>query len=193
MIRPVWPGASSEMTTTAEPSAGIRIAVTLRNAAERVTRDYIRWAREAGLSWHETAAALDLGAGAKERGQALSEAAFEYATGGGPGDWDWPPSFTWTCQACGHHITDRGPYKGHPEDRESGHAGGCGRLAAEITAYREGQPVTPGPSTAVAQTAQTGVITRCTADAGPACAALGSRVGPAGSKRTRGHMPRRNQ
>jgi hypothetical protein len=137
MIRPVWPGASSEMTTAAEPSAGIRIAVTLRKAAERVTRDYIRWAREAGLSWHETAAALDLGAGAKERGQALSEAAFEYATGGGTGDWDWPPSFAWTCQACGQHITDRGPYKGHPEDRESGHAGGCERLAAEITAYHE--------------------------------------------------------
>ena len=38
VIRPVWPGASSEMTTAAEPSAGIRIAVTLRNAAERVTR-----------------------------------------------------------------------------------------------------------------------------------------------------------
>ena len=137
VTRPVWPGVSSEMTAAAEPSAGIRIAVTLRDAAERVTRDYIRWAREAGLSWQETAAALDLGAGAKERGQALSEAAFGYATGGGPGDGDWRPWFAWTCQACGQHITDRGPYKGHPQDRESGHAGGCERLAAEITAYRE--------------------------------------------------------
>ena len=109
----------------------------MRNATERVTHDYIRSAREAGLSWHETAAALDLGADAKERDQALSEAAFEYATGGGTGDWDRRPSFAWTCQACRQHITDRGLYKGHPQDCESGHAGGCERLAAEITAYRE--------------------------------------------------------
>jgi hypothetical protein len=36
-------------------------------------------------------------------------------------------SFAWTCQSCGENVSDRGPYNGHPEDEQSGHADGCER------------------------------------------------------------------
>ena len=44
-------------------------------------------------------------------------------------------TFTWTCPACRHAISDRAPYESHPKDDEHGHADGRTRLAA-ITDWR---------------------------------------------------------
>ena len=44
-------------------------------------------------------------------------------------------SFAWTCPACHGTVIDRGPEAGRPQDCEEGHADGCPRLAAAITAW----------------------------------------------------------
>jgi hypothetical protein len=118
----------------AEPAAGLRIARALEHAAVRVVRDYIRDARVAGLWWHEIGGALGLGPDAKERGQALGEAAFGYAAGGS--SLSWRASFGWTCPACGQSVTDRGPSEPNPQDCDDGHVDGCERLAVGVAACR---------------------------------------------------------
>ncbi len=138
MSRPVRPGEAAVLHY-AEPGAGLRIAHALETAAVRVTRDYIRYAREAGQAWHEIGAALDLGPVAAAREIPLAYAAFEYATGPGAfGAESWRfdyVTFPWTCPACAQTINDRGPVRGHPEDDEPGHAKGCSRLAATVAAW----------------------------------------------------------
>jgi hypothetical protein len=45
------------------------------------------------------------------------------------GPWfDPPPTFAWTCPACGQMVSDRGPVL-MPAADETGHADGCARLA----------------------------------------------------------------
>jgi hypothetical protein len=43
---------------------------------------------------------------------------------------------SWTCASCGEWITDSGPYNGHPDDDERGHAEDCARHLAEAAAYQ---------------------------------------------------------
>ncbi len=66
-----------------EPIAGVRAAYEIERAARHVGRDYIRHAREAGHSWHDIGAALNITSGRdRETGaESISEAAFTYATG----------------------------------------------------------------------------------------------------------------
>lgn len=120
----------------AEPGAGLRIACAVAVAAGRTVGDYIRYAREDGLNWQETGAALDLEALAAERGLSVAETALDYAAGKRTGPWNpGPPAFHWTCSACGETVSDRGPGHGHPEDDEPGHAEGCPRLAAAVAVF----------------------------------------------------------
>ena len=134
--RPVWPGMMS-VPDYAEPSSGLRIARALENAATSVTRDYIRYAREAGLKWHEIGVELGLSTETSHGEVSLGDAAFDFATSAGEyvrarrnG-----PRFLWTCPECGSLIRDHGPSAGPPPDQEEGHAAHCRRMAAEIAEW----------------------------------------------------------
>jgi hypothetical protein len=131
--RQIWPDSATTVHY-AEPAAGLRIARALEHAAVRVVGDYIRRARVDGVWWHEIGEALGLGPDAKERGQALGEAAFEYAAG--ESSLSGRASFGWTCPVCGQSVTDRGPYEPNPQDYEGGHVDGCERLAVGVAACR---------------------------------------------------------
>jgi hypothetical protein len=127
--RQVWPDSAATVHY-AGPAAGLRIARALEHAAVRVAGDYLRHARVDGVWWHEIGGALGPGPDARERGQAIGEAAFGYAAG--ESSLSGRASFGWTCPACGQSVTGRGPYEPNPQDYQGGHAGGCARLAAGV-------------------------------------------------------------
>ncbi len=132
--RPIWPGSASTIHDI-EPAAGIWFVVLLRDTARRKIHGYIRQARQDGLTWQEVGQALRLGPEAEKRGVSVAEAAFESAAGAGHARPFDTLSFGWTCPACQKTVTDYGPYNGHPDDCESGHAEGCQRFAAAVAAY----------------------------------------------------------
>jgi hypothetical protein len=73
----------------------------------------------------------------------VAEAAYERVAGS-PASWAFNgPSFTWRCPACDRVVSDRGPYDGHPDDNQPGHADGCARLADEIDRWRSSWDNTP--------------------------------------------------
>ena len=121
-----------DMTLTEpEPIAGLQASAVVGHALRRITCEYVRRAREDGHSWPEIGAALGLD---RASGDDLSaaEAAYDQVAG--------EPSFrsrafAWTCPACHGTVIDRGPEAGRPQDCEEGHADGCPRLAAAITAW----------------------------------------------------------
>jgi hypothetical protein len=134
--QPVWPGTFS-VPDYAEPSSGLRIARALESAAASVTRDYARYAREAGLTWHEIGAELGLGSDSSDRGTSVGDAAFNFAANVsdyGVGRLG-APTFPWTCPECGKLIYDHGPSAGAPPEQEPGHASDCRRMAADIAAW----------------------------------------------------------
>jgi len=121
----LWPGARY-----AGRPAGLRPETAARVCRERAER-----ARADGITWEQIGEALGLNLGWDgQSGQDLGVAAFEHFTGE-PGSWG-QASFRFRCASCGGYITDRGPFGGHPEDNEPGHAAGCVRLAADIVAWR---------------------------------------------------------
>ncbi len=131
--RKIWP--DSDLTTRyAEPLAGIRAAVTARDAATRVVGDYIKHAREDGEPWLEIGKALGLEGAGDGGPYDLAVAAFDFAAGQ-PDLWH-RSTFSWTCPACGKFIRDYGPGEANPEDNEEGHAEGCARMTEAIRAYR---------------------------------------------------------
>ncbi|MFI6391511.1 hypothetical protein [Nonomuraea sp. NPDC050540] len=135
-IRPIFPGALSH-DRVADPLPGLWAAKLLAALARAEIGRQARHAREAGHTWHEIGQALEL---PNDDHRALSEAAFEYMTEGGYGD----PNVTWRCPdlACGQLILDYGPYNGHPDDCERGHATACERHGRELAAWydeREGE------------------------------------------------------
>ncbi len=132
--RPIFPD-STLTTTDTEPLAGIGFALMLTDAARHQIHRYIKRAREHGAGWREIGQALRLQHEAEERDGDLGEEAFEYAAGPPAQRYDrlW---FGWTCPSCQQRITDYGPYNGHPDDCESGHADGCQRRAAAVAAYQ---------------------------------------------------------
>jgi hypothetical protein len=133
--RPAWPGAVASIVRDPEPMAGIGFALMLADAALHKVSGYIRQAREDGLTWRQIGQALRLEHAAGERGVPLHDAAFGYATNAEHArPWE-RLSFTWRCPSCGGLVLDYGPEAGHPEDRETGHAGGCERQAAAIAAW----------------------------------------------------------
>lgn len=135
--RPIWRGANST-THYAEPGAGIKAALLLQRAANSAVHDYIRYARQDGLTWQEIGAALDLETDAAERSIPVREAAFDYAAPSGESPWQ-TTTFRFECGSCDETIRDTGPYEAHPEDNEAGHAAGCERFAAQLAAYQAQQ------------------------------------------------------
>ena len=131
--RKIWKD-SSLTTRYAEPAAGIALARQMKHTAERVEYDYIRYARQEGMSWAAIGEVLQVEAdSAYDRGTK----AFDYAVGPAPENaWSWDPMFSWHCPACDEAVTDRGPYESHPEDNERGHGAGCTRFAAEVAAWQ---------------------------------------------------------
>lgn len=114
-----------------EPLAGIRAATAFEQEHRRRCLQYVRYAREDGLSWQQIGEALgfraDPGCGIFPAGQAFRHLASDLGSGS--------PSFGFTCGTCGRPVTDYGPEAGHPEDAERGHAAGCARLAATVAEW----------------------------------------------------------
>ena len=135
--RPIYRGAGITVSY-AEPAAGLRAARSLEIAATRQARDYVRHAREEGMTWGHIGNLLGLSPDlAAKEGYDAGRAAFDYAAGttdGRPG-WSYEQSFRWTCPSCEKTVTDRGPEAGRPEDAEPGHSPGCALLAARSAAY----------------------------------------------------------
>jgi hypothetical protein len=118
-----------------DPAPGMRAARAVELAARRMTRDYVKVARQDGMSWHQIGAALGLTADT-EHGSTVADAAFALAAGD-PGSYyarTYGRSFPWTCPACRGVVSDHGPVSG-PYDNEPGHRDGCQRLAAAVTAW----------------------------------------------------------
>ncbi len=132
--RPAWPG-STVTTEFAAPDSGIHYALMLKGAAGRKLTESIKYARQDGLTWQQIGGALNLASEADERGVALAEAAFDFATDAEHAGRFETLTFCWTCLACNGLVPDRGPSGGHPEDDEPGHQGDCVRLATLVAEY----------------------------------------------------------
>jgi len=130
--RPLWPGSYSTVRY-AEPLAGIRAAVTARDAAARVVGDYVQRAREDGADWLDIGRALGL---ENEDREPYDVAVAAYERTAGEGSLSRGPAFGFTCGTCGQHVRDNGPYTASPLDCEEGHAGDCSRMAGAVRAYR---------------------------------------------------------
>jgi hypothetical protein len=131
--RPAWPGGISTYQF-ADPATGIHAATIARNSADRVRDDYVRRARQDGMSWLAIGQALGLDQGRDaQAGYDLAVTAFE--TVAGEPDIYRQPTLGWRCPSCDATVSDHGPYEGHPEDNERGHADGCQRLADDVAAH----------------------------------------------------------
>ena len=129
-------GPDSALTAEyAEPFAGIRYALMLWDAAQRKVREYIKYARQEGLTWVQVGEALNLRRLAEERGAWIADLAFGYAAGAGHARPFETLTFAWRCPACGGLVMDCGPSGGHPEDCEPGHQASCSRLVALVAAH----------------------------------------------------------
>lgn len=125
-------------TVLDDPLAGVRAADLVQRVAAGQVRDHADAARAAGRTWDEIADALGITDGSAARG----ELAYLLLVDHQPLPVDLPSfhrsSTWWRCTTCGQRVTDHGPYDPHPSDREEGHAPDCGRLAADLSAYRAG-------------------------------------------------------
>src|SRR5262249_44399638 len=122
-------GPDSALTVEyAEPFAGIRYALMLRDAAKQKIREYIKYARQEGLTWAQIGEALNLRPVAEESGAWIADLAFDHAAGAEHARPFETLTFAWRCPACDGLVMDRGPSGGHPEDDEPGHKEGCSRL-----------------------------------------------------------------
>jgi hypothetical protein len=130
--KPAFPGAHSAIRY-AEPLAGIRAAVTVRDSAERVISDYVTRAREDGDGWLEIGQALGLEDGERQPYD-VAVAAYEQAAG--RDGFGAPLPYWFGCGTCGKHVTDHGPYTAHPLDCEEGHAENGTRRAEAVRAHR---------------------------------------------------------
>lgn len=100
-----------------------------------MARDYIKAARQDGMSWHQIGGVLGLTADT-DNGGTIADAAFDFAAGDPNSHYarTYGRSFPWRCPACHGLVSDHGPYGG-PYDDEPGHQDGCQRLAATIAAW----------------------------------------------------------
>jgi hypothetical protein len=125
-------GMTLTVDAPADYVAGIGAAQDIARVARSLASDYARKARGEGIPWRDLAAALGLSA---DPDDAPAESAFEIVAPAPSMPFD-AVSVCWECASCGQWITDKGPYNGHPEDDEIGHAGNCARHAAEVAAVR---------------------------------------------------------
>lgn len=113
-----------------EPLAGIAAAAAVEREARRLTLEYIRYAREDGLTWHAIGEAMGFADHPPRGMTSVAEHAFRYAVPGHAAvDW-----FTWTCPKCRKLVRDYGPELA-PHDAELGHAEGCARFAATVAEW----------------------------------------------------------
>jgi len=130
--QPISRSIDIEVDRPADYLAGIAAARRVANAAEGLMRDYAQRARGAGRSWQDIAPTLPVDlddvAGA-------AAAAFLWVAPSPSMQYD-TVTTSWECQSCGERIIDRGPYNGHPDDDEEGHAEGCARHADDIRNFR---------------------------------------------------------
>jgi hypothetical protein len=125
-----------------DPLTAVRAARTVRREAAGLLGGHIDRARGAGHTWTELAGALGLTRDAEREGIPLDEAAFHWATTGridgdyAPRVWGAEPRRSWRCASCEERVTDHGPFNGHPDHDETGHAAGCVRHTAELAAWR---------------------------------------------------------
>lgn len=125
-------------TVLDDPLAGVRAAALVQHVAAGQVREHADDARAAGRTWSDVADALGIADGQCPRGELAYLLLVEHQAL--PVD---PPSFRrsstwWRCGTCGERVTDYGPFDPHPADREDGHATGCDRLAADLSAYAAG-------------------------------------------------------
>jgi len=118
------------------PLAGLRAAQQVIRLAEHHLYGSVAGLRAEGTSWRDVADLLEIPwSGEYSR----VERAFELTAAAIGHDSNWSGlRIYWYCGGplgCGQHITDRGPYDGHPSDCEAGHADDCRRLAAESAAH----------------------------------------------------------
>jgi hypothetical protein len=125
-----------------DPLTAVRVARTVRGEALQLLGGHIDRARAHGRTWTELAAALGLTKDAEREGIPAGKAAFCWATTGridgdyAPRAWGAEPRRSWRCASCEERVTDRGPFNGHPDDDETGHAPGCTRHTADVAAWR---------------------------------------------------------
>lgn len=119
------------------PAAGLSAALAVVKIAQEHAYKFVLGLRGEGTSWREAADLLEIPWSDQYW---RPERAYELVLGPEPegGSRFHARSVYWRCGGplgCGQHITDRGPYNGHPIDNEDGHAENCRRLAAEGEAY----------------------------------------------------------
>lgn len=114
----------------ADPAQAIELARLIEGTARGLWRRYAEQARGAGKTWLELADAVGVDADEDER----DHLAFRLITGEPTSSWR-EPYASWRCGSCGERIRDVGPYGGHPDDSESGHAEDCMRHKAEVAQY----------------------------------------------------------
>lgn len=132
--RPVAGHASATRLAPIDYAAGVAAAQLVADYAHRLVGRYALKAREDGLSWHDLAVVLDLADSDEESDPATR--VYEHIAPKPPSVFD-PRSVAWRCATCGGLVTDHGPYNGHPDDQEVGHADTCRRHLAEVETYEQ--------------------------------------------------------
>ncbi len=117
------------------PLAGLHAALAVAAIVQNRVDHYAVLLRGEGTPWTKIADLLRV---PYSDDYVRKEHAFEMVADPAGGLFDYPRVY-WRCGGplgCGEYIADQGPYESHPADNENGHADGCRRLAAEITAHR---------------------------------------------------------
>jgi hypothetical protein len=121
-------------TLDASPADGLVAARAVEMAARRKVADYLRDARETGLSWRKIGIVLGLEDQARRQDVHVADLAFD-AAAGPRDDHSWYERyFAWRCHECGELLQDSGP-EAYPEPGRGGHRNGCNRLGPERRAY----------------------------------------------------------
>lgn len=129
---PVWEGSTSTRQVP-PPAKMMRLAVMAQTAAHAIVATTAAAMRGQGTPWRDIFPLLDI---EDPTGHSPGEAAFRYVAGPGNPDYPHDPIYVnWTCATCKARVSDSGPYNGHPEDNERGHAQGCARHTSEIVAF----------------------------------------------------------
>lgn len=121
----------------ADYAAGVAAARRVELRARSLVHDYATKARGDGVSWRDLVEPLGIHV-EPDSYEDPAAAAFEKIAGEPWQRFD-TRTVSWRCASCGERVTDKGPYNGHPDDDETGHAETCERHRAEIAAYRERQ------------------------------------------------------
>lgn len=128
--RPISPRMSTPMPAPADWPQGIATARRVADSARTMMVEYARKARGDGYAWRDLAEPLGVDGG----GSDPAVAAFELVAPEPYMPFDRRSTY-WTCMSCEQHVTDCGPYEGHPTDNETGHADGCARHHRESMEY----------------------------------------------------------